>query len=380
MNEDSSESEISEDKNLDNFEDIIIPYLKDDDIPNILIKNQNLMIYDGVECNINEYIKEIEDYTNENKYNENFLNEYKYEICGFCKDNINKYFCESCQKNICGECSLCKDENHILQSLYEMKVSYKNYIKEINSILNHYIIPIEEKKDNILNDKEYIKKNKENSGKKENIISEKDGNIQKEEDKHNDILLIKILISIYFNNYFHFKNVERIYNYCKEIYAKYSNIKYEGKGKLFLNRVYYIGEFKYGLRNGKGIIYNKNRDIIYDGDFVNDNAEGNGKIILEKGEYYIGEFKNGLINGKGIIYNKNGDIIYDGDWLNNEMEGNGKYIYEDNKYYIGEFKNGLRNGKGIKYNKKGDIIYDGDWVNNKAEKVAIIILVNLKII
>ena len=37
---------------------------------------------------------------------------------------------------------------------------------------------------------------------------------------------------------------------------------------------------------------------MYEGDFINDKFEGIGKYILENGIYYIGEWKNGLRNGK----------------------------------------------------------------------------------
>ena len=84
--------------------------------------------------------------------------------------------------------------------------------------------------------------------------------------------------------------------------------------------------------------------MMYEGDFVNDAFEGNGKYIWENGTYYIGEFKDGLINGKGIRYRKSGNILYDGEFVNDKFEGNGKYIWKDGKYYIGEFKNGLING------------------------------------
>ena len=73
----------------------------------------------------------------------------------------------------------------------------------------------------------------------------------------------------------------------------------------------------------------------------------------------------GLKNGKGILYYSNGNIIYDGDWINDKKEGNGKYIDEDGKYYIGEFKNDLQNGKGILYYSNRNIIYDGYWINGK---------------
>ena len=71
------------------------------------------------------------------------------------------------------------------------------------------------------------------------------------------------------------------------------------------------------------------------------------------------------MNGKGIKYYKNGNIKYEGDFVNDKYEGNGKYIYEDGEYYIGEWKKGLRNGKGALYYKNGKINNEGDWPNNE---------------
>ena len=146
--------------------------------------------------------------------------------------------------------------------------------------------------------------------------------------------------------------------------------KYEGKGKYsYDDGQYYIGEWKNGLRNGKGVQYYKNGDIEYEGDFVNDKYEGNGKYIWEDGSYYIGEWKNGLCNGKGTEYNKNGDIVYEGDFINDKHEGNGKLIFPDGRYYIGEFKKGKFDGKGVIHYKNGDIEYEGDFVDNNYEGI-----------
>ena len=49
-------------------------------------------------------------------------------------------------------------------------------------------------------------------------------------------------------------------------------------------------------------MYYKNGNIYYDGDYINDKSEGNGKTILEDCQYYIGEWKNGKGHGKGILY------------------------------------------------------------------------------
>ena len=57
--------------------------------------------------------------------------------------------------------------------------------------------------------------------------------------------------------------------------------------------------------------------------------------------------KNGYRHGKGILYNKNGNIKYEGDFFIGKYEGKGKLYSESGKYYIGQFQNGQKNGKGI---------------------------------
>ena len=116
------------------------------------------------------------------------------------------------------------------------------------------------------------------------------------------------------------------------------------------------------------------------------NCEGNGKINYRSG-YYIGQIKNYFPNGNGIVYDKNGNIIYEGDFVEGNYEGDGKLIYENESYYIGQFKKKLPNGKGKQYDKSGNIKYEGDYVDGKREgngkaifKAVHIIKANLKII
>ena len=53
----------------------------------------------------------------------------------------------------------------------------------------------------------------------------------------------------------------------------------------------------------------------------NDKYKGEGKYIWKNGEYYKGEWKNGLKNGKGKYYNKKGNIKFEGEWVNDEFLG-----------------------------------------------------------
>ena len=85
---------------------------------------------------------------------------------------------------------------------------------------------------------------------------------------------------------------------------------------------------------------------------------------MENGECYIGEWKNGLRNGKGIEYYSNGNIKYKGNWTDDRRKGIGHYFMQNGKYYIGQWSNNLRNGKGTLYYSNGKIELEGNWVND----------------
>ncbi|MFM7856271.1 MAG: hypothetical protein ACKO96_31205 [Flammeovirgaceae bacterium] len=67
-------------------------------------------------------------------------------------------------------------------------------------------------------------------------------------------------------------------------------------------------------------------------------------------------------NGFGTEYYSNGKIRYQGQYKDDEYNGQGKKIYENGDYYIGLW-NGLndnflyQHGFGTLYNQKGKIIY-----------------------
>ena len=60
--------------------------------------------------------------------------------------------------------------------------------------------------------------------------------------------------------------------------------------------------------------------------------------------------------GKGKCYTKDGKLVYDGDFFDDEMEGNGTLYYDNGTYYVGPFKKGERDGDGKEYDKNGKLI------------------------
>jgi hypothetical protein len=114
----------------------------------------------------------------------------------------------------------------------------------------------------------------------------------------------------------------------------------------------------------------QNNHIVHD--YITGETNGDGKLYILSPEltyYYCGPIKNGKMNGAGIIMfimNKNNPTFktYEGDIIENNFEGFGKLVYVNGDIFVGEFKNGLRHGKGKMYNSTGDLINDNIWKND----------------
>lgn len=149
----------------------------------------------------------------------------------------------------------------------------------------------------------------------------------------------------------------------------------------------YIGEFKDGLMEGRGIFFCKDNKQIYDGKWENDEKNGKGKYYWADGYIYEGEYKNNKKNDlNGLIYdsrfNLKKDIInekqmedlgiyndfyyYKGGFKDDYRDGQGIIIYKNNTLYKGEFKFSKKHGKGklISLSNK-EIIKEGEWKDNK---------------
>ena len=79
-------------------------------------------------------------------------------------------------------------------------------------------------------------------------------------------------------------------------------------------------------KNGIRREYYKNGNLKYEGNFVDDEYDGDGEFHYENGEIYIGQFKEGKKNGDGYIF-KDNNVIKNGKFENDQFIDN----QEDNK-------------------------------------------------
>ena len=152
-------------------------------------------------------------------------------------------------------------------------------------------------------------------------------------------------------------------------YDSEGKIKYEGeylydhliKGKEFINgKLEYEGDFLFDKKwNGKG--YDENGNIKYqltNGTGTIEEYNNSNELI------YIGEYSNGKRNGKGKEY-EDGELIFEGIFLNNERK-EGKEFYSDGSiFYEGEYLHGLKNGKGKEYSQRGLLLFEGEYLNGE---------------
>ena len=142
------------------------------------------------------------------------------------------------------------------------------------------------------------------------------------------------------------------------------NNNLEGEGKMYHNDVYYSGEFKKNVPDGQGKIFDENENLIFDGNFKNGKALGKA-IIFDKNNNikFNGNYKNNKKNGYGI-YNE-GNMRYEGYFVDNKFDGEGKIFRDNRLLYAGELKEGKMNGFGTLYDNKGNIKYIGHFINNE---------------
>lgn len=141
-------------------------------------------------------------------------------------------------------------------------------------------------------------------------------------------------------------------------------LRLHGKGQYTSQAFKYDGEFKDGLKHGKGVYIWENGDR-YEGDFAEDRPNGKGKYEFANGDSYEGEVKAGVVEGRGIYVTKSGDRI-EGNFVAGRANGPGIYRFASGDRYEGEMVDGSPQGKGRYYTKNGDRI-EAPFVAGKAQ-------------
>ena len=145
--------------------------------------------------------------------------------------------------------------------------------------------------------------------------------------------------------------------------GKYIDGRVTGKGILKNAKGnLYVGDFVDNKRHGYGEL-DTNR-LHYKGQFLGDRFNGKGIIHFKiEGHDYDGDFRDNEINGNGVFRWTNGDV-YDGHMTRGKMNGVGRYTYANGQIYEGSYVNGIKEGKG-KLTYPNGFIYEGDFIGGR---------------
>ena len=149
----------------------------------------------------------------------------------------------------------------------------------------------------------------------------------------------------------------------------------------------YTGEFKDGVRHGKGImllpggrkivgvwVENEIREgtftapdgLIYEGHWEFRERNGQGTLTFPDGRKYVGDFKSDKRHGQGTMTWPDGRV-YAGDFEHGARTGQGTMTYPDGKKYSGEFKDGEKHGHGTLIEADGKTV-EGQFKNGEFVK------------
>lgn len=131
-------------------------------------------------------------------------------------------------------------------------------------------------------------------------------------------------------------------------------------------------DFKGKRKNGYGIERYKNGNI-YVGDFNKDDITGRGMLLafdkgipyVEGAVVYVGNWMNGKKEGRGICYDEQGNIVLQGDFAKDKPQETFavtsaklfRTVEMDDELYIGETEEEIPQGYGLKLREDGAILF-----------------------
>lgn len=94
--------------------------------------------------------------------------------------------------------------------------------------------------------------------------------------------------------------------------------------------------------HGYGVYYFAESEKTYEGQFVENQFEGKGKLTFKDGRQFNGDFKGGKKDGQGTMIQADGNK-YIGSWKNDQMHGIGIFFdARDGTKKQGAWKEGKR--------------------------------------
>ncbi len=136
-----------------------------------------------------------------------------------------------------------------------------------------------------------------------------------------------------------------------------------GYGTYVTSTSTYEGDWKDDQKNGNGTTTFTNGDK-YVGEYKDDKIEGQGTFTYADGNKYVGQYKAGKKDGYGTYYWPNGER-YEGYWKADNREGEGTAIHSDGTSYKGTWLNDKRNGYFKEYDKNGNLTGTNQYENGK---------------
>jgi hypothetical protein len=116
--------------------------------------------------------------------------------------------------------------------------------------------------------------------------------------------------------------------------------KQAGHGVRDYPNARYVGEFKDGLFDGKGLYVSSESDgMRYDGEWRDGNLDGHGALSFASGIRYEGQFRANTYTGFGRMTMANGDR-YEGQYKLNTPNGKGVYTTASGSVYAGQWHHG----------------------------------------
>lgn len=122
----------------------------------------------------------------------------------------------------------------------------------------------------------------------------------------------------------------------------------------------YVGKYKNGIKEGEGLVYDRDGNLIYSGKFSNDKPTGKypdsyartviscSAFDMGNGDYYIGETIEGVLDGCGLYIWSDGDAWW-GFWKDGEQNGPGIMMNYNGSYFTGTWKNGKKVSNDIEF-------------------------------